>query len=107
MTIRITRLRRQTYKKTLEIYVDGQLVARLPPRASAKVRGTGAAQQVVLKCEGMTDSEPLTVTDPGYGRMVGVLVSFTAKRTGGFFARPEKSLQAEIMGEADEPDESG
>jgi hypothetical protein len=105
MTIRVTRLRRQTYKNTLEIYIDGQLVARLPPRASAKVRGTGAPQQIVLKCEGMADSEPLAVSDPGYGRMVGVLVSFTTRRTG-FFSKPDKFLQAEIMGEADEPDES-
>jgi hypothetical protein len=105
MTIRITRLRRQSYNKTLEIHIDGQTVARLPPRVSAKVRGTGGPQQLVVTCEGMTDSEPLTVVDPGYGRMVGVLVTFTVKRTG-FFSKPDKFLQTEIMGEADEPDES-
>ena len=58
-----------------------------------------------MKSEGMADSDPLAVADPGYGRMVGVLVSFTTKRTG-FFSKPDKCLQAEIMGEADEPDES-
>ena len=105
MTIRVTRLRRQNYKKTLEIYVDDQLVARLPPRVSAKVRGTGARQQLVVKCEGMLDSEPMTVKDPGYGRMIGVLVSYTPRRTGGFFSKPEKLLKIELMGEADEPDE--
>jgi hypothetical protein len=106
MTIRITRLRRQVYKQPLEIYIDDRLITRLPPRASAKVRGNGTVQELVLKCEGMTDSEPLLVTDPGYGRMVGVLVSFAHKRTG-FWSRPDKVLSAEIMGEADEPDESG
>ncbi len=104
MTIRVTRLRRQNYKKTLEIYVDDQLVARLPPRVSAKVRGTGARQQIVVKCEGMIDSEPMIVSDPGYGRMIGVLVSYTPRRTG-FFSKPEKLLKVEHMGEADEPDE--
>jgi len=105
VTIRITRLRRQVYKGTLEVYVDGQLVARLPPRVSAKVRGTGGPQQIVIKCEGMDESAPLTVTDPGFGRMVGVLVTYTTRRTG-FFSRPDKLLKAEIMGEADEPDEA-
>jgi hypothetical protein len=32
-------------------------------------------------------------------------VTFTVKRTG-FFSKPDKFLQTEIMGEADEPDES-
>jgi hypothetical protein len=104
MTIRVTRLRRQVYKGTLELYIDDRLIARLPPRASAKVRGSGAIQHLVVKCEGMIDSEPLQVTDPGYGRMVGVLVTYAHRRTG-FFTRPDKCLKAEIMGEGDEPDE--
>ena len=96
MTIRVTRLRRQYYREPLLVFVDGRPVGQLAPGKSGDIRGTGAQQQLLVKCAGFVDSEPIPVTDPGPELLLGVLVSYTKQRK--LFARATKILSAEIMG---------
>lgn len=96
MTMRVTRLRRQPYRHTLEVYVDGRMRLHLAPRQSGDIEGDGRAQELVVKSTGFLDSEPLTVTDPMAGQLLGILVTYSNHRR--LFARTERQLKAEVMG---------
>jgi hypothetical protein len=94
--MRVTRLRRQSYRKTLEVYVDGRMRLHLAPRESGDIEGTGRPQEIVVKSTGFVDSEPVSVTDPQAGQLLGILVTYAKHRH--LFARTVKTLKAEVMG---------
>ncbi len=97
MVFRVTRLRRQHYRGTLEVFLDGKLAGRFPPHVSGDVDGNGRVQQLMVKVDHFHDSPEIAVSDPGHDMLLAIVVSYTTKRR--LFTKSEKFLMCEVRGE--------